>query len=273
MELSELQTSLQTVLTIFLPKVVGVLLLLIVSWMASKWLKTRVSRLVAQRLDETLAHFFGSLVKYAVLTMALLGCLSIFGFETTSFAALIGVAGLAIGLALQGTLSNFSSGIMLLLFRPFKIGDFVSAGGVTGTIVEINLFSTLFDASDNRRIIVPNGKIYGSIIENITFHDTRRLEIEVGTDYSADIRYTREVLLNAVKSLDGVLAEPAPAAILKGLGGSSIDWSVRAWTKTSEFGSVREAATESVKNALDKAGISIPFPQMDVHLGGTNQPE
>ncbi len=271
MELSDIQATLQSVLTVFLPKVVGVLVLLSVSWIVSKWLKKRVSRLVAQRLDETLAYFFGSLVKYAVLTMALLGCLSIFGFETTSFAALIGVAGLAVGLALQGTLSNFSSGIMLLIFRPFKIGDFVSAGGVTGTIVEINLFSTLFDSPDNRRIFVPNGSIYGSTIENITFHDTRRLDVEVGTDYSADIRHTREVFLNAVKNLDGVLAEPAPAAILKGLGGSSIDWSVRAWANTSEFGSVREAATESVKNALDKAGIGIPFPQMDVHVDDGDQ--
>lgn len=255
-------------LTNFLPKVVGVIVLLVVAWIVAKWAGKRVTRSAEGRLDLTIARFLGSLIKYLILIMALLGCLNIFGFETTSFAAVLGAAGLAIGLAMQGTLSNFSAGLMLLVFRPFKVDDVVSTAGITGKVVNLSLFTTEFDTPDNRRIIVPNGSIFGSTIENITFHDTRRVDVSVGTDYPADINHTRDVLLSAVKNLDSVHAEPAPVAYLTELGGSSIDWSVRMWTNTGDFWDVRERATQSIKKALDDAGIGIPYPQMDVHLDG-----
>lgn len=268
LDLSAVETLVSDLITGFLPKVVGVIVLLIVSWMVAKWAGKRVTKSAEKKLDVTIARFMGSLTKYGILIMALLSCLNIFGFQTTSFAAVIGAAGLAVGLAMQGTLSNFSAGLMLLIFRPFKVDDVVSTAGVTGKVVNIALFTTEFDTPDNRRIIVPNGSIFGSTIENITFHDTRRVDVSVGTDYPADINQTREVLLNAVKNLEGVHAEPAPVAYLTELGGSSIDWSVRIWTNTADFWAVRESATQAIKNELDNAGIGIPYPQMDVHLDG-----
>lgn len=268
MDTAALETLVTDLLTNFLPKVVGVLVLLVVAWTVSRWAGKRVTKSTEGRLDLTIARFLGSLTRYLILIMALLGCLNIFGFETTSFAAVIGAAGLAIGLAMQGTLSNFSAGLMLLIFRPFKIDDVVSTAGITGKVVNLSLFTTEFDTPDNRRIIVPNGSIFGSTIENITFHDTRRVDVAVGTDYPADISQTRDVLINAVKNLEGVHAEPAPVAYLTELGGSSIDWSVRVWANTADYWAVREEATQSIKNALDQAGIGIPYPQMDVHLDG-----
>ncbi len=268
MEISDIQSALEDLAMTFLPKVAGVIVLLLGAWIVARWLSGRVTKALSHKLDITIARFFGSLIKYGVIIMAVLGCLRIFGFETTSFAALIGAAGLAIGLALQGTLSNFSSGVMLLIFRPFTVGDVVSAGGVTGKVVDLSLFTTEFDTPDNRRIIVPNGQIYGSTIENITFHDTRRVDVSVGTSYPASIPQTRDVLLAAVHGIEGLHAEPAPVAYLVDLGDSSINWSVRVWSNTPDYWAVRERVTQSIKSALDEAGIGIPFPQMDVHLNG-----
>jgi small conductance mechanosensitive channel len=268
METAALETLVTDLLTNFLPKLAGVIVLLVVSWIVSKWVGTRVTTSTEGRLDLTISRFLGSLTRYAIMIMALLGCLNIFGFETTSFAAVIGAAGLAIGLAMQGTLSNFSAGLMLLIFRPFKVDDVVSTAGVTGKVINLSLFTTEFDTPDNRRIIVPNGSIFGSTIENITFHDTRRVDVVVGTGYPADINHTRQVLIDAVKDLDGVRSEPEPVAYLTELGGSSVDWSVRVWTKTSDYWAVREKATQSIKSALDDADIGIPYPRMDVHIEG-----
>jgi small conductance mechanosensitive channel len=268
MDATQAQSALEAILMVVVPKIIGAMLLLFVAWIVAKWLGKRVTKTIGLKLDQTIASFMGSLVKYAILSMALLGCLRIFGIETTSFVALIGAAGLAIGLALQGTLTNFSSGVMLLLFRPFKVGDVISAGGVTAKVAEIGMFTTQLDTADNRRMIVPNGDIYGSAIENITFHETRRVDVSVGTEYSANIGETRKVLLEAVTGIEGVLATPEPVAMLTELGGSSIDWSVRVWANTPDYWAVREKVTQAVKDTLDKAGIGIPFPQMDVHLDG-----
>jgi len=261
-----LVTELFSLLVRFVPKVVGVIVLLVVTWMVASYVGRRVARSVEHRLDVTLSRFFGNVVRYLVLVMGILGCLRIFGFETTSFAAVLGAAGLAVGLALQGTLSNFSAGIMLLAFRPFKVDDVVSVSGITGKVTGITLFTTEFDTPDNRRIIVPNGRIFGSTIENITHHDTRRVDVEVGTDYAADLARTRAVLLAAAGRVEGRLDDPAPAAILLSLGDSSIGWSVRVWAPTADFFAVRERLTQAVKEDLDAAGIGIPYPQMDVHL-------
>ncbi len=266
MDLSSIDEALVALLTEFVPKVAGVIALLVVAWIVSGWLGRSVRRAIGARIDQTIANFFGSLTKYAVLIMALLSVLQIFGVGTTSFAAVIGAAGLAIGLALQGTLGNFSSGIMLLAFRPFKVGDVVSSGGVTGKVADIGLFSTEIDTFDNRRFTVPNGSIYGSTIENISYHPTRRVDVTVGTDYPASIADTRQVLLAAVADVENVLADPAPAAVLTGLGDSSIDWVVRVWVNSEDYWGVKEAVTQRVKEKLDEAGIGIPYPQMDVHL-------
>lgn len=268
MDINGIEQLITNLVTNFLPKVVGVIVLLAAAWITGGWLSRKVRKSVSQRLDSTIASFFGSLVKYGIIIMAVLGALTMFGFETTSFAAVIGAAGLAIGLAMQGTLGNFSSGVMLLVFRPFKVGDVVNVAGTTAKAVDIGLFSTEFDTVDNRRVIIPNGMIYGEKIENITFHPTRRVDVAVGTDYPADISATRDVLVGAAGSVNGVLDDPAPVAYLTELGGSSIDWSVRVWANTADYWAVREELTQKVKAALDDAGIGIPYPQMDVHIDG-----
>ncbi len=222
------------------------------------------------KVDETLSRFFGKLAKYMVLIFGAIIAMNKIGIEVTAFAAILAAAGFAVGMALSGTLGHFASGVMLLIFRPFKVGDVVNAGGVIGKVYEIELFTTSLDTPDNRRIIVPNGAIYGATIENISHHDTRRVDIAVGVDYSADIDKTREVLDNAAKSIEGILSEPAHAIVLGDLGDSAVNWTVRVWCNAADYWGIKEKATRAVKMHLDDAGIGIPFPQMDVHVDKTD---
>lgn len=248
-------------------KIAGVLALLIGAWILAAWIGAVVRKSCTKaRLDLTLAKFFGKMAKWTVLIAAVIACLGAFGVQTTSFAALIGAAGLAVGLAFQGTLSNFASGVMLLTFRPFKVGDVVNLAGNVGKVDEIELFTTRMITGDNRLIIIPNTQIFGSTIENITAMPTRRVDVAVGTDYGADIDATRKVLEQVIADYDGKLDDPESVVFLAELGGSSIDWQVRVWAKTDDFWAVRQEITRRVKVALDEAGIGIPFPQQDVHL-------
>ncbi len=193
-------------------------------------------------------------------------CLSKFGVETASLAAVIGAAGLAIGLAFQGTLSNFAAGAMLLVFRPYKVGDTVVVAGHAGTVDEIELFTTTLDTPDKRRVIVPNSSIFGAVIENHTHHGARRFEIPVGAAYAADVDQTRAALERAVQSVPMVLTMPAPDVMLMGLGSSSVDWAVRGWARRESLGQAKQAVIRAVKLELDRAGIGIPFPQMELHF-------
>ncbi len=243
------------------------LLMLFVGWIIAGWIGSITQKALQRaKIDETLAKFLTKLSRWGVLLLVVLACLSVFGVETTSFAALIGSAGIAVGLAFQGTLSNFAAGIMLLMFRPFRVSDVVNIAGHTGSIYEISLFTTALDTFDNRRIIIPNGQIFGSTIENITFHPHRRADVAVGVSYDADIDKTREVLMQAAKSVPGGLQDPEPAIWLSDLGDSSVNWSVRVWAKSEDFGDVKQATTRAVKNSLDEAGIDIPYPHMEVRL-------
>ncbi len=256
-------------ITQYATRVVGVLVLLFVGWLVAGWAGRLVWRGCERaKLDPTLGKFFAKMARWAILIFVVLACLGVFGVNTTSFAAVLAAAGLAVGLALQGSLSNFASGVMLLIFRPFKVGDVVTISGCTGKVDEIELFTTRIDTADNRRLILPNSAVFGTTIENITFHSKRRVEVAVGVEYSADIDKTRAVLEKAAKGVLGILEDPAPQVLLSQLGASSVDWSVRVWCATSDFWTVKEAATRAVKMALDEAGIGIPFPQMDVHLDG-----
>lgn len=248
-------------------RVIGVLFALWVSVRVARWVEARtVGTLRKREFDESLTLFFGSLVRWMIIIGAVLACLSIFGIETTSFAAILGAAGLAIGLAFQGTLSNFSAGVMLLTFRPFKIGDFVQLSGQQGHVMEIGLFTTALDTLDNRRIVVPNSGIVGTTIENLTHNDKRRVDIDVGIDYGVDTEVARKVLEEAAAKVPGRHPEAGHQVILLSLGGSSVDWQVRVWCDTDDYWTVWDATITTVKKALDDAGISIPFPQMDVHL-------
>jgi small conductance mechanosensitive channel len=245
------------------------LVLIIAVFILAGWTRKIVGKAVRKaKVEETLARFLSNMARYLVLVAGGVAILGTLGIETASFAAVLAAVGFAIGMAMSGMLGNIAAGVMLLLFRPFKVGDVVNAGGVTGKIFEIGLFTTTFDTPDNRRIIVPNNSIFGGTIENISHHATRRVSVDVGTDYGADIDKAREVLLAAAKATANVLGDPEPAVVLTGLGGSSIDWSVRVWVNASDFWPVSDALTRNVKVALDEAGIGIPFPQMDVHIDG-----
>jgi len=224
------------------------------------------SKLEARKFDLSLARFFGQLARWGVVLGVVLACLSVFGIETTSFAAVIGAAGLAIGLAFQGTLGNFAAGVMLLVFRPFKVGDFVKVGGTVGKVQEVGLFTTTFDTLDNRRIVVPNGGVAGETIENITHHPKRRVDVDVGASYDADIPETRAGLARAIERVSARLEGEPHQVFLKGLGGSSVDWQVRVWCRTEDYWGVWEATVEAIKKELDDANIGIPYPQMDVHM-------
>lgn len=247
------------------------LIVLFGGWIFAGWVGGLTRRaLTRSEIDATITKFMSRLARWGILTLVVIACLSVFGVETTSFAAVLGSVGVAIGLAFQGTLGNFASGIMLLMFRPFQVGDVVTVNGVTGKVDEIELFTTTVDTFDNRRFIIPNGSVLGTTIENISFHTTRRADVAVGVAYAAEIDRTRDVLTQAITQaiteIPGALADPEPAIVLLDLGESAVNWSVRVWADASEFGAVKQAVTRAVKLALDAADIEIPFPQMDVHL-------
>ncbi|MCP3981093.1 MAG: mechanosensitive ion channel [bacterium] len=248
-------------------KGLGAVALLIVVWIAGGWARRAVNRgLARSSFDPTLGKFFANMARWVVIIAGLLGVLGYFGIETTSFAAIFAGAGLAIGMALSGTLGNFASGIMLLVFRPFEVGHVIRASGEIGKVFEIGLFNTTLDTPDNRRIIMPNGIVAGGTIENVSHHETRRVDVAVGTDYTADLDRTRQVLEQAARALSQRLPDEDPAIVLSELGGSSIDWVVRVWVKADDYWPAKDALTRAVKVALDDAKIGIPFPQMDVHV-------
>jgi len=243
------------------------LILLFISWMIAGILSRFVRNgLEKTDFDKTLARFFARILYWVVMLLAILACLSIFGIQTTSFAAVIGAAGLAIGLAFQGTLSHFAAGAMLLTFRPFKVGDVVDTGGQLGIIDEIGLFTTFMDTFDNRRVIIPNSQVFGSIITNYTFHPKRRVDVKVGVNYSADLDQTRKVLEGVLESIPGRLPNEDSKVVLDNLGASSVDWQIWVWAKKEDYLAVKQDTIRSAKLALDDAGIGIPFPQLDVHF-------
>ncbi len=244
-----------------------VIILIIIVLIASSWIRRLILAGSGRaRLDQTLARFLANMARWTVIVLGALAVLNTFGIETTSFAAAIAAVGFAIGMALSGTLGNFAAGMMLLVFRPFKVGDVVTVAGITAVVDEIDIFTTQLNTFDNRRFIVPNGKIFGDTIENISHHSTRRVDVSVGTDYTADLDQVREILTRVATEVQGRLADQAPAVALLELGESSINWAVRVWVKSSDFGAVKDRLTRNIKVALDEAGVGIPFPQRDVHL-------
>lgn len=248
-------------------QVLIVLAIIFGSWIVGGIVKSVVGRRFEKReFDKTLGNFLLGLIKPSFVVLGVMLALAIFGVEPTSFAAVLGAAGLAIGLAMQGALGNVASGLLMLIFRPFKVGDFVETGGNSGTVAGISLLATELDTPQNIRIIVPNGVAISGVIKNFSYHDRRRADISVGTDYGANLKRVRDVLGQAVETIPNALSEPAPQIFLSSLGASSIDWQVRVWAKSTDFWQVYQDGTNVVKDALDREGIGIPFPQMDVHL-------
>jgi small conductance mechanosensitive channel len=247
--------------------IIGAILIFIVG----KWLSRRIANilsklLVKNNVDQTLVNFLSNLTYYTLIVLVIVAAAGRLGINTTSFLTIIGAAGLAVGLALKDSLSNFAAGVMLVLFRPFAIGDVVSVAGITAKVENINIFNTHFCSPDNQLIIVPNNKIISDIITNINVKDTRRIDLVVGISYSDDMAKTKEILAELAKEDSRVLADPEPTVAVAELADSSVNLVFRPWVKTADYWDVRFDLTEKIKNALDEAGISIPFPQQDVHL-------
>lgn len=247
--------------------VLGAVIILVLGWKAAGWAEKTVYKALSKlkNFDKTLGSFLSSLVKYAVLAFTIMAVLGKFGVETTSLVALLGAAGLAIGLALQGTLSHVASGVMILLFRPFKLGDFVDVGGVSGTVQAITLFTTEMTTPQNVQITVPNGQVWGQAVVNYSANKTRRLDLTIGIAYEADIDEAMKVF-DAVTGKDKrVLPKPEKQIIVTNLGDSAVDITARVWCKTADYWDLNFDLTKALKEALDKKEIGIPYPQRVVH--------
>jgi small conductance mechanosensitive channel len=248
-------------------RVVGALVLFIVGLTVCKAVRRSVRKaLEKSTLDNTLVPFLSSLIYYMLLTFLILAVLSLFGIQTTSFIAVLGAAGLAIGLALQGTLGNFAAGVMLLIFRPFKIGDYIEAGGTAGTVQEIAIFSTTLHSPDNVRITVPNSGVYGSIVKNYSYNETRRNDMVFGISYNDDITKAVDVIQRALDGDDRVLKDPAAVIAVGELADSSVNLLVRPWCTGADYWGLRWDLTRKIKEDLEAAGCSIPYPQQDVYM-------
>lgn len=230
--------------------------ILLAAFFASSWVRRLVLNACARaKIDPTPARFFAKFAQWAILLIAATFVLNKFGFETASFSVLIGAIGLAVGLAFQGTLSNFASGIMLMIFRPYKIGDSIIAAGQSGVVYEIDLFSTTLDTVDNKRIFIPNSAIFGAVITNASFHEKRRVDVIVCLHHTADIDKTRAALTEAAVRVPGRLAD-SPDIVLVDLSPTGITWQVQVWSQFGDFLAVRQATMREIKVALDTAGIA-----------------
>ena len=216
-------------------------------------------------MDETLIKFLENIVYYALMIIVLLAALGKLGVETTSFLAILGAAGLAIGLALKDSLGNFASGVMIILFKPFKVDDTVTAGGVTGTVKEVGIFNSIFVTADNQKIIVPNGAITTGSITNVNAYETRRIDLIIGIGYKDDIKKAKEVLTNVATSNEKILVDKGISVVVSELATSSVNFTINVWVKTSDYSEVKFYLLENIKLSFDKEGISIPYPQQDVH--------
>lgn len=217
-------------------------------------------------VDETLTRFVVSLTRIALMAFVIIAALSALGVHTTSFVAIIGAAGLAVGFALQGSLANFAAGVMLIIFRPFKSGDYIEAGGSDGVVEEVSIFNTILRTVDNRRVIIPNGKITSDNITNFSALEIRRIDLVFGIGYGDDLKRAKDTLFQIISEDERILKDPAPTVAVSELGDSSVNFVVRPWVKTPDYWAVYFDLTEKVKTTFDDKGISIPFPQQDVHI-------
>ncbi len=247
--------------------VIGAIVILIVGFVIAGWVRGSVKKALSnfKRVDETLRGFFSSLAYYAVIVFTIIAVLSQFGVETTSFIAVLGAAGLAIGLALQGTLSNVAAGVMLLLFRPFKTGDYIEGGGLAGTVKSISLFVTELATPDNVQIIAPNSQLWGDAIKNYSFHPTRRVDIAIGIAYEDEIDKAIAAIVDEARKDSRVHADPEPLAAVTDLGDSSVNFTVRVWCNAGDYWPLKFDLTKNLKNRMDAEDITIPYPQRTLH--------
>ncbi len=247
--------------------VVAALAIFVVGRWVCKLLKRLVARLLTRaNVDETLTKFLGNIVYTLLLLMVVLAAVNRLGVDTTSFAAILAAAGLAVGFALQGSLANFAAGVMLILFKPFGVGDFVDAGGSSGTVEEVHIFNTLMRTGDNVLIVVPNGQIIAGTITNFSAKETRRIDLVVGCGYGDDLKAVKQYLLEVLAGDERILKDPEPVVAVSKLGDSSVNFVVRPWVRSGDYWAVRWDLTEQIKLGFDEKGFNIPYPTQDLHV-------
>jgi small conductance mechanosensitive channel len=248
-------------------RVVGAIAVLIIGRLVAAAVRRAIRRgLERANIDATLVPFLANGTYYLVLSFVVIAVLSLFGVQTASLIAVLGAAGLAVGLALQGTLSNFAAGVMLLIFRPFKVGDFIDAAGTMGSVMEIGIFSTTLKSPDNIKIVLPNSQVYGQTIKNFNGYDTRRIDLVIGVSYDNDLQVALDTIRSVVTADPRVMADPEVQIAVSNLGDSSVDIVVRPWCAVADYWALRFDLTRRLKEDLEAAGCSIPYPQRDVHL-------
>lgn len=251
--------------------IIAIIILIIGRWIAMWFASLGKRAMIKGKIDITLASFLSKLIYYALLAAVVIAAADQMGIKTTSFVAIFGAAGLAIGLALKDSLSNFASGVMLILFRPFKVGDAVTAGGVSGKVQQIDIFSTVITTPDNQKIIVPNSGITSNVITNVNAEPTRRIDLVIGIGYDDDITEAKKTLIDLVEADDRILKDPEPVIAVADLADSSVNLIVRPWVVSDDYWDVRLDLTEKIKITFDEKGISFPYPQQDVHMHQVSQ--
>lgn len=266
-EVNQIWVQVQEIVTVWGLKVIAALAIFIIGrWIAM--LIRRIVRRVMERakVERIITGFVSSIAYIALLAFVVIAALGQLGIQTTSFIAILGAAGLAIGLALQGSLANFAAGFLMIIFRPFKVGDFIEGAGVAGIVEEIQIFTTTLKTGDNKIIIVPNAKLSGDNITNYSTQETRRVDMTVGVAYDANLAHVKQVLNDIISKDERILAEPPPQVAVAELADSSVNFVVRVWTKTADYWPVKFDMTETIKNRFDAEGIGIPFPQREIHI-------
>jgi len=247
--------------------VIGAIVVLILGRIVAGWIKRGVAAALRRgSVDDTLIPFVAGLAYFAVLAFTLVAVLGIFGIPTASFVAVVGAAGLAVGLALQGSLANFAAGVMLLLFRPFKIGDLIEAGGSLGIVRQIGVFSTTLDTLDNVQVVLPNSNVFGDKISNLSANENRRVDMVFGVGYNDDLQLARDTMVRIVSQHPKVLEDPAPQIEVCELADSSVNFVVRPWCRHTDYWTVNFDLHRQLKEGVEAAGLSIPYPQRDVHM-------
>lgn len=249
------------------PKLLLAILVLIIGlWIINRFVNLMGKGMERSNTEPTLAQFLRNLVSIGLKALLLISVAGMIGIQTTSFIAVLGAAGLAVGLALQGSLGNFAGGVLILLFKPYRVGDYIEAQGIGGTVKQIQIFNTIINTVDNKRIVVPNGAISNGIITNYSAEPTRRVDFLFGIGYGDDIAKAKDVIRKLVEADERVFDDPAPTIVVSNLGDSSVDITVRVWANASDYWGLKFELTEKVKLAFDEADITIPFPQRDVHV-------
>jgi small conductance mechanosensitive channel len=264
---AEVWTTIQTTGVDFgINLITAIVIFFVGKWVVNLVVKGMLKAMQKSEVDTTLRRFVANLARMLLMLFVIIAAIGALGVKTASLVALLGAAGLAVGLALQGSLSNFAAGVLIVLFRPYKVGDWIEGGGVSGSVEEVQILTTVLKTGDNKRVIIPNSQIMGTTITNYSANDTRRVDLVVGVSYSDDLDKVRKELQDLVAADDRILDDPAVTIAVSELADSSVNFVLRPWVKTADYWGVYFGLTEAVKKRFDEVGISIPFPQQDVYV-------